>query len=342
MPSEQQIAEILSVARTTVRQAFAKLEHDGIVVRKHGRRGTYISESARIDKNTGCLDVFAFISPGGNQGFLPSIQMEFELAAAETNKQIISCSTYNNLDRQAHALLQLIEKGVRGVALVPTSNPLTPAYQVQHLQKNGIPVVLCHRGVEGVESPLVAIPFDEIGQQVARLFLENNHRRVAFYSLHTKNQASGGYEAGMRKVLRAAGTDLAPEMIYWGCSVSPDPNDQCDSLLRSLEQMLSAPEPPTAIFASFDPLAERIYMLLTEMGVRVPEDISLVGFGGSNREGALRERLTSITISEREVGSQAARLLKEINDGKRAIFDTEIVFVSTGIAMGRTVRDISV
>ena len=340
LPSEQRMAAILRVARTTIRQALSKLEQDGIVTRKHGS-GTYVNGTVKNHSATSSLDVFAFISPGGDQGFWAPIQAEFELASAEVNKQILSCSTYNNLDRQAHAILQLIEKGVRGVTLIPTSLPVTPAYQVRHLQKNEIPVVLCHRGIEGVEAPLVAIPFKEVGQKVAHLLLKNGHRRIAFYSLHQKNQASNEYEAGIREVMRNAGTDLAPEMMYWGETISPDPEKQSGSLSCSLKRMLADPNPPTAIFASFDSLAERIYMLLTEMGISVPEQVSIVGFGGSKREGVIRERLTSITIDEKEIGSQAARLLKEMNTKKRSIFDTEVISVATQISTGSTVRSIT-
>ncbi len=334
-PSEQRMARMLRVARTTVRQALAELERDGFVIRKHGA-GTCVSD-AFTSRPTSRLAVFALVTPGGNQGFWPSLQLGFESAAAGMNKQILACSTDNSLDRQAHVFLQLIEKRVLGVALAPTSLPVTPAYQVRHLQDSGIPVVLCHRGVPGIEAPLLEIPFREIGREAGRVLLANGHRRIAFYSMHERNEASAGYESGLREVLQGAGTDLVPELTYWGRSNSPYLAAQADTLAAALRGMLAGSNPPTAIFASFDPVAERIYMILREMGLRVPEDVALIGFGGTNRDGALRERLTSIVIDEEEVGRRAARMLDEINEKQRSLFDTGVISIQTGVSAGKTV-----
>ena len=50
----------------------------------------------------------------------------------------------------------------------------------------------------------------------------------------------------------------------------------------------------TAIFASFDSMAELLYLLLQQMSLRLPEDVSLVGFGGTVRRRAIASRLTSV------------------------------------------------
>ena len=55
---------------------------------------------------------------------------------------------------------------------------------------------------------------------------------------------------------------------------------------QQLQNVFAKPDPPTGIFASFDSLAETIYLLLPRLGLRVPEDVSLVGEGGTWREGA--------------------------------------------------------
>ena len=70
---------------------------------------------------------------------------------------------------------------------------------------------------------------------------------------------------------------------------------------EKLKQILAGPDPPTAIMTSFDSSAESLYLQLGRLGLRVPEDISLVGFGGTWREGAVIRQLTSVppTLSDR-------------------------------------------
>lgn len=230
-----------------------------------------------------------------------------------------------------------MQKRVGGVALAPTSLPLTPAYQVNHLREHGIPVVYCHRPVAGVEAPLLAIPFADVGRAAGRVLVENGHTRVAFFSMHSRVEASTGYETGLREVVESAGGELPESLTYWGKTVSPDASAQTEAVLKSLRKMLGGPNPPTAVMASFDPLAERIYLILGQLGLRVPEDISLVGVGGADRSGALAERLTSITVDEADLGRRAAQILQEMSAGRRPIDDAEKIFVPIGLAQGSTI-----
>ena len=69
-----------------------------------------------------------------------------------------------------------------------------------------------------------------------------------------------------------------------------------------------------------------IYLRLTQLGLRVPQDISLLGFGGSWRDGALTRRLSSVVIDAAATGHQAVSLLHEMRCGSRPLDDnTEIV-----------------
>jgi len=335
LPSEQHLSEILRVARTTVRQALAELEKEGVIQRRHGA-GTFISESPERIRRVG-LDVFALVVPGAGTGFWPSLQAGFQSAATGVHKQILACNTGNDLDKQANIFIQLVQKRVAGVALAPTSLPPTPAYQVDHLREHGIPVVFCHRAVKGVDAPLLAIPFRDVGRTAGKVLVENGHRRVAFFSMHQRVEASAGYEAGLREVVEATGGTLPESLTYWGDTVSPDASIQTEAIFKALQGMLGGPNPPTAIMASFDPMAERIYLMLRKLGLRVPEDISLIGVGGTDRGGALTERLTSITIDEKDLGRRAARILQEICDRQRSPDDTERTNVPLGLAEGSTV-----
>ncbi|MBN1909174.1 MAG: GntR family transcriptional regulator [Pirellulales bacterium] len=335
LPSEKQLAELFQIARTTVRQALTELEQDGLVRRRHGT-GTFITELADRNTHVG-LNVFALIVPSTTTGFWPALQKGFEAQAATIHRQILFCDTDNNLDKQGNAILQLVQKRVAGVAFAPTSTPATPSYQIEHLQQHGIPVVFCHRGVPGIKAPLLAIPFVDVGRKVGELLVRHGHRRVALFTMHERTEAGSGYENGLRNALEAVGAPLPKELVHCGTTGSPDPSLQTDSVLQALEMMLAREARPTAIVASFDPLAELIYLLLSQLGVRVPEDISLVGVGGTWRHGAITSRLTSITIDEEEVGRRAAEILHEIGEGIRPFFDDERIPVSLGLSDGQTV-----
>jgi DNA-binding LacI/PurR family transcriptional regulator len=333
LPPELELAEAWGVARSTVRQALAALERDGLIRRVHGK-GTFVHEQARQRPLRG-LDLFALVLPETRTGFYPSLQHAFEQAAARRHHQMLVCCTDNNVDKQGNVILQLLDKQVGGVALVPAVSPPTPAYQVRQLQKNSIPVVFCHRPVEGVRAPLLAIPYEQMGRVAGEAMLRHGHRRAGFFSMQ-RSAAAQAYEAGLRAVLESAGGALPEEFVHRGTGGWVEIPEAEPEFARALEAMLSSPDRPTAIFASFDPLAEMLYLLLGRMGWRVPEDVSVVGIGGTLRHGALQHQLTSVTVDEVRIGRQAAELLDRMRRGELPLETDETELIPIGLSSGQT------
>lgn len=333
LPSEHQLCETHQLARTTVRNAMQLLEEQGWINRIHGK-GSFVSTKPPIPIKQQ-LDIFAFVLPEVRTGFYPSLQRSFEQAAALTQNQVLVCCTENKVDMQGNTILQLIDKHVAGVALVPATVPPTPAYQVRQLQQHGIPVVFCHRDVEGIQAPLLSIPFRKVGLLAGQTLLEQGHRSIALFSPH-RATASIEYETGLREAL-AASPDSCPEpFIFHGPSSQLHPIDYEPDLLNTLETMFQRPDPPTAIFATFDSLAELIYLLLGKLGKRVPEDVSLLGFGGTVRHGAIQSRLSSITVDEVAIGRKAAELLTQMKQGELPIDSAEVFPMPINTSAGQT------
>ena len=148
---------------------------------------------------------------------------------------------------------------VAGVALVPTDGVATPPYQVRQLQQRGIPVVFCHRRVEGIRAPLLSIPFDRVGRLAGEALIERGHRRVAFITTH-EAPSTLAYEDGLRGAVRNGGGDLPDEFVYFGNSTNVSQLEE--PFWQTLQQMCGRADRPTGIFTTDDPLAELIYLLL--------------------------------------------------------------------------------
>lgn len=333
LPSEHQLCDTYQLARTTVRNAMQLLEEQGWINRIHGK-GSFVSTNPPLPVSKP-LDIFAFVLPETRTGYYPSLQRSFEQAAALTQNQVLVCCTENKVDMQGNTILQLIDKHVSGVALVPATVPATPAYQIRQLQQHGIPVVFCHRQVEGVQAPLLSIPFREVGLLAGRTLLEQGHRSVAMFSPH-RATASIEYEAGLREALESHDDSCPEPFIFHGPSAQLHPIDYEQELLTTLEAMFERPDPPTAIFTTFDSLAELIYLLLGKLGKRVPEEVSLLGFGGTVRNGAIQSRLSSITVDEIAIGQKAAELLTQMKQGTLPIDTAEVFAMPINVSTGQT------
>ncbi|HVJ67768.1 MAG TPA: GntR family transcriptional regulator [Caulifigura sp.] len=333
LPSEQRIAETLQIARSTVRQAMSTLEREGFVRRIHGK-GTFVHEHAAAPHSTEKgHDLFALIVPETRVGFYPALQRSFEDAAADLHNQVIVCNSDNDIDKQGNSILQFIDHRVAGVAIVPTTVPPTPAFHLRQLQRNGIPVVCCSRRVDGVQAPLLAIPFEEVGRRAGEAMRDAGHRRVAMIS-GDRTPAAEAYERGFRDAFRDSPD--ASIRIFYGSVHSPELSAHEAELSGHLDSLFAGGQPPTAIFVSFDSLAELIFVLLAKRGIRVPEDVSLLGFGGVRRQGALSRQLTSITIDEEKLGQEAVALLDQMRRGELPIENNETRWIRVGMSDGVT------
>ncbi|MEW4563220.1 GntR family transcriptional regulator [Bremerella sp. JC770] len=309
LPSENRLAESLGIARSTVRQALSSLERDGLVLRVHGK-GTFVHDEAkqRLRKSQ---DLFALIVPETETGFYPSFQRSFEEAAAKLHNQIVVCNSNNDVDKQASVILQLIDLRVAGVAIVPTTLATTPSFHIGQLQKNNIPVVCCSRPVQGASAPLLAIPFEEVGFRAGQEIRQAGHQHVAFMATcHVL--ATDLYERGFRRAMGRGGTIET----FFGSGKPTDYAALEKECGEAIDDMFGKANPPTAIFCGFDSVAETLYLQLAQRGIRVPQDVSIVGFGGTHRGGGIASHLSSVMLDEIGLGIQAVELLSQMRNGQ--------------------------
>ena len=142
------------------------------------------------------------------------------------------------------------------------------------------------------------------GRQAAAYLLQKSHRRYAFmgpgelpaYSLRPEDKRLNGF----RKMLEENGLTLSDEYIKHPDLTHPDVH-------QDLKQWLELPEPPTAVFAASDDLAIRLLRAARECGLKVPEDLAVIGF--DDIDIAEQIGLTTISQSLDESGRMAAELL---------------------------------
>ena len=342
LPSEHRLVKKLGVARMTVRRAMISLENDGLICRMQGK-GNFVTKDAKRKLKRG-LDIFAVVVPDTRGGLLPTLLHGFEDAARDVHHQTIMCNTDGDMTRQGDIMLQLVDKEVGGVALLPTNLAPTPAHHIRPLQAQGIPIVFLHRRVEGIRAPLLAFPYYEVGYLAGKTIIQHGHRRVAFFTAGRSAAGVSAYQEGLRQALRSGGSDLPDELSFYNELTR---NEQSVSVWREqdvlaeLQGMFALPDPPTAIFTTLDWPAEGIYYLLQQMGLRVPEDVSLVGLAGTRREGVFMQRLASVMIDEIATGQRAVSLLHEMRCGDRAIDDDEEFSLKLGFYDGKTLATLA-
>ena len=192
-------------------------------------------------------------------------------------------------------------------ALIVASLELTGG-QRQRLQRLDLPVVFVNHRAAGAAS--VSID-DAAGATVATQHLINlGHRRIAYLGSADADGArpsSSNRLSGCRAALAAAGVSKRDQMVI---SVRGREGGE-----QAVAQLLSLPEPPTAVLVESDDLAMRVLAELWRVGIRTPEDLSVIGF--DDHAMAATFGLTTIAQPVDQLGSQAATLALTLAAGER-------------------------
>jgi LacI family transcriptional regulator len=174
---------------------------------------------------------------------------------------------------------------------------------------NGIPVVAVdpHTGPSG----LPTVDSDNFAGAVmaTQYLLALGHRRIGLVGGRPDLESARLREAGFRSAMADAGIDVEESLVVIG-GYRPETADQ------PARELLARADRPTAVFAANDLSAIRTIEVAREMGLRVPDDLSVVGFDNVPESALCDPPLTTINQPLRDIGAQALRLLVDLLQGK--------------------------
>jgi len=211
------------------------------------------------------------------------------------------------------------------IIIAPTKDSET----VKTLQERGVTLVLVGTtaNLPGISS--VDIDNDSCAAQIANHFLGLGHRRFAFVGTDSITMSANERERTFRRVLVDAGIPPANYSVHWLKLEKKTPDD----LIAEFQAM--GPKRPTAVFGWHDEAAMGVLKAAQRAGLRVPEDISIVGIDDSPEAGQCSPGLSSIPQPLHLIGKRAASLIIErVADGHAP--DEIVRFTSELIVRGST------
>lgn len=164
----------------------------------------------------------------------------------------------------------------------------------------GLPVILAGRFIDAPGIEGVAADNADGGRQAAELFLRTGCRRPAFYGLARPTFSDGERGEGFRHAMRTAG--LEPVMVR---AATADDHATYEAAARFLSQS----PPPDAIFCATDRLAFGVIEAARALGLRVPDDVSVIGFNNIPAAARRSYRLTTLDYPVHRVVAEIVALL---------------------------------
>ena len=238
------------------------------------------------------------ISDIANPFFIRAVRA-IEDSAQENGYNVILCNTDEDPAKETQYLRVLMEKRVDGIILATTAGSL-PA--VREVRWHRIPLVLFDR--ELPKAPADTVKVDSVlgGRLATEHLLGLGHRRIAI--IHGPVVRSTGAERlqGYLLALRAAGIRPDPTLLREG-------NFKQDSGRALTRQLLDLSPPPTALFCTNNLMTVGAIQTLQERGVRIPADLSLIGYDDMEWWTLTHPPLTTVGQPVYDLGREAMRLL---------------------------------
>ncbi|QJD87077.1 GntR family transcriptional regulator [Cohnella herbarum] len=304
LPSENELAEQFSLSRQTVRQSIGELVAEGWLTREQGK-GTYVSRQSAERRSASGNRTVGVITTSISDYIFPSIVRGIESALKDKGYRLLLSSTDHRKDRERECLEMMLSHSVCALIVEPTKsaegNPNFDNYLA--IEDHGIPVLMINESYPDLEFPSVRMDDDAGGLMAADYVLKLGHRRIAGFF---KTDDLQGVRR-MKGFIRACREYQLPSD---GNSIVRYSTENKDELpQRMLRELLLSDQPPTAIVCYNDQLAVSLLDTIRDLGLRIPEDLSMIGYDDSFLATATETKLTTIEHPKSGLGELAANVL---------------------------------
>jgi LacI family transcriptional regulator len=305
-PSVKDVAATAGVSLGTVSNVMNRPE----VVSPHTRErveramaelGFVRNESAR-QLRAGTSRTLAYVMLDGTNPFFHDVAQGIELAAEDADLSLFICNSNSRSVREEVHLDRLLQQRVQGILITPV-NPEAP--HLGELARRGVPLVIVDRVWAGDTSCSVAVD-DVLGGRIAAEHLaEQGHERVAFIGGPDSIGQVRERLEGARLMWAELGRP-AEDLIHLPTEALTVAEGRTAG-----ERLAGLPvrRRPTAAFCANDLLALGLLQQVIGAGLRVPEDVAIVGFDDIEFAAAAAVPLTSVRQPRQELGRAAAQLV---------------------------------
>ena len=315
MATIKDIAEIAKVSPTTV--SLVMNNREGRFSEKTKQKIIKIAEELNYSPNQiarslviSKTNTLGLMIPDLTNLYLSKIATGIEKKAQQCGYSVFFCNTSESIEKCLQYIDEFIRRKVDGIIVIPPSNINENGANLavaEALEKSGIPYVLVDRAIQFLPHDFITID-NELGGYIAtQHLLSLGHRKVGCITGPLT-------EFGAKRRLQGYRTALAEEDIELDEGLIFEGNYHLDSGYNGAAALLE--KGVTAIFACNDMMAIGVNKYVTEHGLSIPKDVSLVGFDNNPMTELLNISLTTVSQPADLMGKQACSILLAKIQGK--------------------------
>ena len=335
LPSESQLVTEFNTSRITVTRALKELELTGVIYREKGR-GSFVAQKSVKSNN-----VISLIIPhkvdffSGGQQYIRSVYKYCQ-------KMGYLCSVHysQQSSKKERAILEdVISHQVAGIILYPIDSKNIDIISRILIKK--CPIVLLDRKLNEVDLPVVESDNYQGAFDAVNFLLNNGHRRIAFVGAKDAHSVTERYKGYCRALIEMK-VPISQDIIFthYKNNMSDDIQEILDieGADTILDELLFLKPSVSAVFCVNDLIAFRLMKAAQKRDVKIPRDLSFVGFDNISYLADDELILTSVEQEFDQIGKACVDLLcDQIDSGND---ETPSVIIPTTLKMGKTVAEV--
>lgn len=305
------VSRVLNMSGYTSEKTKEKVHH---AVKKLGYTGSLVA-AAMIKKQT--LTV-GLIIPDIKNIFHSDLTRAVEDGANSHGFNIFLCNTDNNLQKEVEYLHLLIAKGVDGIIF---SSPEVKDKNIKEVKEKypDLPIVILGSKFHNLTVNEILVDNFDGGYRATSHLLELGHKDIAFISGGIDSYSSIERHKGYKFALNESGIPINEDFVIFD-------RFYIESGYKNALKLLQKNKRPTAIFAGSDSIAVGIYKAARELNIKIPEQLSVVGFDDSQYAEILYPMLTTIHTPIKEMGQRAIEIIVKSLKEKKIFKETLLLY----------------
>lgn len=324
LPTLQDVADLAAVSTATVSRC---LNNSGHVTEKTRLKVQQAIQTLGYSPNFGAQalaakrtnTIGAIIPTMENAIFARGIQA-FQETLAENGITLIIASCSYRPELEEEQIRSLVARGADALLLIGQSRP---AATYQFLARRNIPYVLAWAHKKDSQHCYIGFDNQAAAQTITRQVLELGHRNLGvIVGLTRNNDRARDRITGIEHAIADYGAQTAPLQVI-------EAEYTFQEGAKALDQLLANPRPPTAVICGNDVLAVGAVKRAKQLGLAVPEDLSITGFADIEVSELIDPELTTVHVPHREMGIAAAKsliaMLKTQTPVESHLLETRIV-----------------
>lgn len=331
------IARELKISPSTVSRALKNhpdiSEETKIAVNELARKLNYQPNAVALSLKQRRSNTIGVIIPEIVHYFFSSVISGIEDVAYDAGFNVIICQSNEKYDREVINTRTLLANRVDGI-LVSISKETQQFDHFYKIRENGVPVVFYDRVVPGFDADLVIVDDFDAAYRATRHMIEGGCKRIAHFAGPQNLLIGQLRKEGYLKALREAGLETRNEWIMEA--------DNFEKARLAVLNILDNKINIDGIFAVNDTTAIGAMHTLQKRGIKVPNQIAVVGFSDGRLSGITEPALTSVDQHGYEMGTVATEILLKriLSENKNYPFETRVLNANL-IVRGSSVKEIS-